>query len=70
MTVYGTSRPHWFKENAMARLGQSRDSWPSIEIDATSRPRGVNKNSKAFKKQKQKPNHNENEKQNENKNEN
>ena len=54
----------------MARLGQSRDSWPSIEIDATSRPRGVNKNSKAFKKQKQKPNQNENEKKNDNKNEN
>ena len=30
MTLYGTSRPHGFNKNAMALLGQTRDSWPSM----------------------------------------
>ena len=30
LNVYGTSRPCGFSQNAMALLGQSRDSWPSM----------------------------------------
>ena len=30
LTVYGTSRSRAFNKNAMALLGQSRDSWPSM----------------------------------------
>ena len=30
LTVYGTLRPRGFNKNAIALLGQSRDSWPSM----------------------------------------
>ena len=30
VTVYGTSKPRGVNKNAMALLGQSRDTWPSM----------------------------------------
>ena len=30
LTLYGTSKPRWVNKNAMALLGQSKDSWPSM----------------------------------------
>ena len=63
MTVYGTSRPRGFNKNAMALLGQSRDSWPSMaslgHVELAKMQQLLESKNK---------NQNENEKQNENKN--
>ena len=61
LTIYGTSRPREVNKNAMALLGQSRDSWPPMaplgQVELT-------------KMQKLLESKNKIEKQNENKNEN
>ena len=65
LTVYGTSRPRGVNKNAMALLGQSRDSWPSMaplgHVELTKMQKLLESKNK---------NQNENEKQIENKNEN
>ena len=63
LTIYGTSRPRGFNKNAMALLGQSRDSWPSMA------PLGHVELTKMQKLLESK-NKNKNQNQNENKNEN
>ena len=65
LTVYGTSKPRGFHENAMTLVGKSRDSWLSMA------PLGQVKLTKMQKLTKSKSkNQNENEKQNESNNEN
>ena len=62
MTVYGTSKPRGVEKNAMALLGQSRDSWPSMA------PLGhveLTKMQKLLESKNKNKNQNQNEKKNE-----